>query len=287
MSHTTNKGFTLIEILVVVSIIASISSVVLVGIKAAQANGRDSARNSNSLQVRNALALYETEHGGVPSGEGVDGCDPQTVDGVTSYVCKGSTAVEAVLGDALVPQYIPHIPVDVVNTNGLEYSYISGPADPALTEANNNIYTTPTATFAYISELKSLDPVYDPVVVTIPIGVSDIVRYPSTGYPNGSLIISPQDQTLTVSTAGVTDSYGFISRGEGTILSLPEGISCDISCSSTFPSNSLVVLTAEPSKSSSFEGWTGDCSGQETKCTIIMDSTKSVTALFAPVYGEN
>ena len=103
MSHTTNKGFTLIEILVVVSIIASISSVVLVGIKAAQANGRDSARNSNSLQVRNALALYETEHGGVPSGEGVDGCDPQTVDGVTSYVCKGSTAVEAVLGSALVP----------------------------------------------------------------------------------------------------------------------------------------------------------------------------------------
>ena len=116
MSHASTKGFTLVEILVVVSIIASISSVVLVGVKAAQASGRDAGRQSSALQVRNALGLYASDHGGgVPSGAGISGCTTQTSGSVTSYVCKGETAVNNVLGTALVPKYISHIPVDVVN----------------------------------------------------------------------------------------------------------------------------------------------------------------------------
>ena len=204
MPHFT-KAFTLVEILVVVSVIASISSVVLVGIKAAQASGRDSARQSSALQVRNALALYATDHGGVPAGSGVSGCTPQTTGGVTSDVCKGETAVQNALGAALVPKYISHIPVDMVNTNGLEYSYITAAPDPVLTAANGGKPTTATAAFAYVSELKSVDPVSDPVVVTVPVGEANYASYSTTGYPGGSLVVLPKISFNSVT--GPTTGY--------------------------------------------------------------------------------
>ncbi len=188
-----NDGFTLIEIMVVISIIASLASVVLVGIKAAQASGRDSARNSNALQVRNALALYETDHGGVPAGSLAAGCTLKTINGTQSWDCKKTTvngipvdAVTNILEPALVPAYISHIPVDMINTNGLTYEYITAAADPALTSANNNIPTANAASFGFVSEIKSPDPVNDPssnVIITVPVGPSNFSSYPDTGYP--------------------------------------------------------------------------------------------------------
>ena len=219
------KAFTLVEILVVVSVIASISSVVLVGLKAAQASGRDSARQSSALQVRSALALYATDHGGVPAATAsTPGCNPVTSGGTTSYVCKGSlgTPLESGVLAPLVPKYISHIPVDMVNTNGLEYSYITAVPDPVLTAANGGSPTTPTATFAYVSELKSVDPVSNPVVVATPIGESNYSSYGSSGYPSGSLIASPSitsftgPSTLTSNTVG-TWTVG-VSNPNGTTL---------------------------------------------------------------------
>ena len=196
----TTKAFTLVEILVVVSIIASISSVVLVGLKAAQASGRDSARQSSALQVRNALALYATDHGGVPAATAsTPGCQAKISAGVTSYVCKQSlgTSLQAGVLAPLVPKYISQIAVDMVNTNGLEYSYISAPADPTLTASNGGTPTTPTASFNYVSELKSIDPVNNPVVVSTPIGEPNYSSYALTGYPSGSLIASPSITSFT------------------------------------------------------------------------------------------
>jgi len=195
-SPCSTKGFTLIEIMVVISIIASLASVVLVGVKAVQANGRDAARNSNALQVRNALSMYETDHGGVPAGSLAAGCtlvSIVSINNVQSWDCKKTTvngvsvdAVKNVLEPALVPAYISHIPVDMINTSGLTYEYITAVASPALTTANNNVPTTDSASFGFVSEVKSPDPINDPnnnVVITIPIGSSNFTSYPDTGYP--------------------------------------------------------------------------------------------------------
>src|SRR3989344_4674839 len=52
------KGFTLIEILMVVAIISILASVVLVGLGPTQRAGRDVRRLSDLRQIQNALGLY-------------------------------------------------------------------------------------------------------------------------------------------------------------------------------------------------------------------------------------
>jgi len=47
----------------------------------------------------------------------------------------------------------------------------------------------------------------------------------------------------------------------------------------TFVSGTVVALSATPDSGSTFEGWSGACSGTGT-CVITMDANKSVTATF-------
>lgn len=71
-----------------------------------------------------------------------------------------------------------------------------------------------------------------------------------------------------------------ISAGSGTINSSPAGISCESDCSASYPSGTLTTLTATPSASNTFIGWSGDCAGRDT-CSVRMDKKKSVTAQFS------
>ena len=57
------KGFTLIEILIVVAIIAILASIVLVGLGPTQALGRDARRAADLHEVQNALELYYNKNG--------------------------------------------------------------------------------------------------------------------------------------------------------------------------------------------------------------------------------
>ncbi len=52
------RGFTLVEILIVIAIIATLASVALVGLGPVQRNGRDTRRISDLRQVQNGLQLY-------------------------------------------------------------------------------------------------------------------------------------------------------------------------------------------------------------------------------------
>ena len=62
----TVRGFTLIEILIVVAIIAILAGSVLVGFGPAQRQGRDTRRISDLRQVQNALGLYYAKCGYYP-----------------------------------------------------------------------------------------------------------------------------------------------------------------------------------------------------------------------------
>jgi hypothetical protein len=68
--------------------------------------------------------------------------------------------------------------------------------------------------------------------------------------------------------------------GSGSVASSPAGISCPGTCSHSYPSGTMVTLTASPATGSAFSGWTGGgCSGTGT-CTITMSSVKAITATF-------
>ena len=67
--------------------------------------------------------------------------------------------------------------------------------------------------------------------------------------------------------------------GEGSVRVDPGGNTCTTDCSNAFLQGTEVTLTATPAAGSSFQGWTGACSGVGS-CTVTMDQAKQVTATF-------
>jgi hypothetical protein len=84
-----------------------------------------------------------------------------------------------------------------------------------------------------------------------------------------------QSQTLTV---GVS--------GKGTVTSSPAGINCGQTCSATYPSGTVVTLTATPGGAFSFIGWNGACTGTGS-CTVSMTAAQTVNATFKKTQGKH
>jgi GH25 family lysozyme M1 (1,4-beta-N-acetylmuramidase) len=68
--------------------------------------------------------------------------------------------------------------------------------------------------------------------------------------------------------------------GAGTVVSTPVGISCPGTCGATFPSGSVVTLTAAPDSWSDLT-WSGDCTGSDPNgCAVTLDEPREVIATF-------
>lgn len=61
------KGFTLIEVLIVVAIVGLLASVVLVGLGGFRSRGRDTRRIADLKQVQNGLELYYAKYSEYPN----------------------------------------------------------------------------------------------------------------------------------------------------------------------------------------------------------------------------
>ena len=101
-----------------------------------------------------------------------------------------------------------------------------------------------------------------------------VVTHNASGSPHtviltGNVTTNP----LTVTRAGT---------GSGTVTSSPAKIDCGATCSASFPSGTVVSLTATPARGSLFAGWSGVCSGTAS-CSVTMDEAKNVTATFDTV----
>jgi hypothetical protein len=81
------------------------------------------------------------------------------------------------------------------------------------------------------------------------------------------------NSSLTVSKQG---------SGTGRITSIPAGIDCGETCQATFETGAAVTLTATPDSSSTFSGWSGNCSGTGA-CQLTMDQARSVSATFEAI----
>lgn len=116
-AERSQTGFTLIEILVVIGIIAILAAVVLIAINPARqfAQANDSQRTSNVNAILNAIGQYMADNqGDIPPG-GIPLAD-SSVD--ANFDDIGDGTGEADLCDALVPTYMPAFPVDPDVPNG-------------------------------------------------------------------------------------------------------------------------------------------------------------------------
>ena len=106
------KGFTLIEMLIVIAVIAILAGVVLTGVSGFQASARDTRRLGDLRTTQNYLELYFNKCGHYP----VDG-------GAT---CGGATG-ESSLGWTVVTEALKtvtsQVPVDPVNSGDYVYQY--------------------------------------------------------------------------------------------------------------------------------------------------------------------
>jgi general secretion pathway protein G len=111
------KGFTLIEILLVVALIGILASTLVISVNPARqfAKARDTKRESDLYGILSAITQYAAEHSGnLPDTDG----DPDTDSFPTTQVCIGSgggcfnLAAAGDDGDTMVPVYMPQMPMD-------------------------------------------------------------------------------------------------------------------------------------------------------------------------------
>jgi prepilin-type N-terminal cleavage/methylation domain-containing protein len=120
------KGFTLIEMLVVIAIIAILAGAVILAINpaATMQKSRDATRLNDMDALRSAinLALAEGEIQLIATGPHNSGDKIQNVEGSTGYVRYSKPNGKVGLG-----RYLPALPLDPVNsaTDGLVYTFQS------------------------------------------------------------------------------------------------------------------------------------------------------------------
>ena len=123
IKKTANAGFTLIEILVVIGMIALLAAIVIVAINPARqfAQGRDTQRTSNVNAILNAIGQRMADNKGIFEGtDGASGnnCGPIPTSPLTiSWDGSAATTTENTFG-CLVPTYIS---AELHDPNGADY----------------------------------------------------------------------------------------------------------------------------------------------------------------------
>ena len=94
------QGFTLVELLVAMTIFAVVSSIALVSFRSSRISGRDSKRKVDLEQIRSALEMYRADDGSYPLGT-----DISALSALSDYL---------------------EVPIDPLADSGRVYYYSSG-----------------------------------------------------------------------------------------------------------------------------------------------------------------
>lgn len=136
------SGFTIVELLIVIVVIAILAAISIVAYSGIQARGRDAQRAQDIGVITQALEVYYIDNGRYPNGSCASGC---TINGgwsTTNDVGWDSLKV------ALVPKYISSLPSDPKATIGANptaqdnygYAYFSNSSGVYCGAANNQMY---------------------------------------------------------------------------------------------------------------------------------------------------
>lgn len=154
----------------------------------------------------------------------------------------------------------------------------SGSSDPD-GDSLTYLWSIPAGVTLFDLQMSSSDLIKPKPTFTAPFVTADtnytftlVVNDGKADSSSDSVVITVKNlYALTVTKAGT---------GSGTVTSSPAGINCGSDCSESYTYNTSVTLTAAVSVGSTFAGWSGNCSGTATTCSLTMSAAKSVTATF-------
>lgn len=114
------RAFTLMELLVVVSIVGILASALFVNFSQSSATARDAQRKSDLRALQNAIELYKQKYKRYPAG-----CKGPTINAATVWSGEGDYACSSgnqyIVG--LAPEFIPALPFDP-KLNGANSGYV-------------------------------------------------------------------------------------------------------------------------------------------------------------------
>lgn len=265
------KAFTLIELLLAVSILSLAASIVLAQVKVAQGKARDTVRAQQARQIDNAIQLYIQEYGHPPylSGNGSTCAAQSQVEAlysVSACFAISTSAVETEEGKAWsrlsaeLSPYLKTLPNDPCpsceSASGLPigYTYV-----PPLYLYDQCVQTN-GAENCSASQFNQYYQVYAPLERnSTPAGNSsdddpgddDFATLPTVDY------------TLSINANGVIINVSYDSFEE----------ECDNVCDYSIPRNTNVTLIADlnPPTTGTISWGPPPCSGSALSCSFIMD----------------
>ena len=117
------KGFTLVELIVVIAIIGLLSSVVLASLTSARESGRDAKRKLDLKQLENALELYYDQFGSYTQPESWCNDYSTGANGGCSNPTGTDWDADSDLRDLVTNGFITSLPVDPLNDAIYRYTY--------------------------------------------------------------------------------------------------------------------------------------------------------------------
>lgn len=90
-------GFTIVELIIVISIIVVLSTITVIGVVMVQKQSRDNQRVADALAIKTAVIKYYDDNGVYP---------------LPSGCTEGAGCNVSNLSSVLVPKYLPSIPAD-------------------------------------------------------------------------------------------------------------------------------------------------------------------------------
>lgn len=139
-TYRQSRGFTLVELLIVIVVIAILATISIVAYNGVQARARDSARAHALQQMETALEAYYIDHGQYPVSSG-----STTINSSWSTTADSSWSV---LASALQP-YLASLPSDPIATpnqqvmytsTAYDFAYFSNPAGSYCGIGANQMY---------------------------------------------------------------------------------------------------------------------------------------------------
>lgn len=190
------RGFTFVEVMVVISVIAIIASVIWINFGQASAESRDAKRKADLTLLKNAIELYNQKYGRYP--DGCNGPDEWASQLESDNACNTNFGIYANYADTnefivgheagitFSPEFIRAIPVDpkpnIAADSSAGYSYLTNGDGSAykLTayhSAENEEVTDYAHPFAFCDMDGSVD-----TAICVELFTSDLSSF--TGAPN-------------------------------------------------------------------------------------------------------